>query len=59
MNALFLENGDCWYAEPEFGMETQVRKHQLVGSMNGLIKARDVDRASLEVGTQSGQLSFS
>eukprot|EP00884_Botryococcus_braunii_P007130 jgi/Botrbrau1/16418/Bobra.0142s0017.1 len=39
VNALFLENGDCWYAEPEFDMESKVRKHKLVGSMYGVIKA--------------------
>jgi cathepsin X len=38
INALFLEDGDCWYAEPSFDMETEVRKGDLVGTMYGVVE---------------------
>ena len=36
-NALQIEAGDCWSAEPEFKMEDEVRDGELHGSMYGLI----------------------
>jgi hypothetical protein len=38
INALFLEDGDCWYAEPEFEMERKVRRGDLVGTMYGVVE---------------------
>ncbi len=37
INTLQIESGDCWYAEPEFKIEKEVREGDLVGSMYGLI----------------------
>ena len=39
VNALFIEDGDCWYAQPEHGMETRVRRGELSGSMYGVVEA--------------------
>lgn len=35
-NALQIESGDCWYANPEYSVETQVVNGELEGSMYGL-----------------------
>ncbi len=37
VNTLQVESGDCWYAEPEYKLEQEVREGDLVGSMYGLI----------------------
>ena len=37
VNTLQIESGDCWYAEPEYKLEEEVREGDLVGSMYGLI----------------------
>ena len=37
VNTLQIESGDCWYAEPEYKLEKEVREGELVGSMYGLI----------------------
>ena len=37
VNTLQIESGDCWYAEPEYKVEEEVREGDLVGSMYGLI----------------------
>lgn len=39
VNALFIEDGDCWYATPEDSMERRVRKGELVGTMYGVVEA--------------------
>lgn len=39
-NALHIESGDCWYAEPEYSMERDVVEGRLEGSMYGLHKAK-------------------
>lgn len=39
VNALFIEDGDCWYAQPEHGMEARVRRGELSGSMFGVVDA--------------------
>lgn len=39
VNALFIEDGDCWYAQPEHGMETRVRRGELSGTMYGVVEA--------------------
>lgn len=39
VNALYIEDGDCWYAQPEHGMETRVRRGELEGSMFGVVEA--------------------
>eukprot|EP00775_Hariotina_reticulata_P002117 gene2117-2436_t len=36
VNALQIESGDCWYAEPEYAIETAVVDEELEGSMYGL-----------------------
>lgn len=36
VNALRIEDGDCWYAEPEFTMEKDVKRGKLLGSMYGV-----------------------
>ena len=41
VNALYIEDGDCWYAQPEHGMETRVRRGELAGSMFGVVEAED------------------
>ena len=38
INNLQIESGDCWYAEPEYKLEEEVREGDLVGSMYGLIQ---------------------
>ncbi|KAK9814553.1 hypothetical protein WJX72_007790 [[Myrmecia] bisecta] len=37
-NSMFVEDGDCWFAEPEFSMEEAVVEGELVGSMYGLVE---------------------
>eukprot|EP00882_Tetradesmus_deserticola_P007997 GHRQ01008423.1.p1 GENE.GHRQ01008423.1~~GHRQ01008423.1.p1 ORF type:complete len:346 (+),score=163.37 GHRQ01008423.1:1986-3023(+) len=36
VNALQIESGDCWYANPEYSVETAVVQGELEGSMYGL-----------------------
>ncbi|WIA42670.1 hypothetical protein OEZ86_008631 [Tetradesmus obliquus] len=36
VNALQIESGDCWYANPEYSVETAVMDGELEGSMYGL-----------------------
>jgi len=40
-DALFMENGDCWYAEPRYKMEKEVEEGKLVGSMYGVLPNKD------------------
>ncbi|EIE22506.1 cysteine proteinase [Coccomyxa subellipsoidea C-169] len=40
INSLFLEDSDCWYAEPEHEMEDEVEDGELVGSMYGVLDAK-------------------
>lgn len=37
VNSLQIESGDCWYAEPEYKIEEEVREGELGGSMYGLV----------------------
>jgi hypothetical protein len=37
-NALQIEEGDCWAAEPEHHMEDEVRDGELLGTMYGLVE---------------------
>ena len=51
VNALFIEDGDCWYAQPEFGMERRVRRGELEGSMFGVVEATSEKRKKKEKNT--------
>ena len=46
VNALFIEDGDCWYARPEHGMEERVIRGELSGTMYGVVEADKVKRVS-------------
>ena len=48
VNTLQIESGDCWYAEPEYRIEKEVREVDLVGSMYGLIP-RNHSTASISI----------
>jgi len=39
VNALFIEDGDCWYGIPENSMERRVLRGELVGTMYGVVDA--------------------
>ncbi|KAF6262627.1 hypothetical protein COO60DRAFT_1699190 [Scenedesmus sp. NREL 46B-D3] len=39
-NALQIESGDCWYANPEYSVESAVMNGELEGSMYGLEDAK-------------------
>lgn len=36
INSMLIENGDCWYADPDLTMEEQVEDGEWMGSMDGL-----------------------
>ncbi len=38
VNSMHIEEGDCWYADPDLSMERLVEEGELVGSMDGLIR---------------------
>ena len=40
VNALFIEDGDCWYGTVGHGMEDDVRAGKMVGTMYGVVKKR-------------------
>lgn len=40
-NSLYIENNDCWYAEPSYEMEEDVLDRKLEGTMYGLKKNPD------------------
>jgi len=40
---LQIESGDCWYAEPEYAIETAVVDEKLEGSMYGLREGHPED----------------
>ncbi|GIL69750.1 hypothetical protein Vretimale_10232 [Volvox reticuliferus] len=46
VNALQIESGDCWYAEPEWSMEQDVQSGKLHGSMYGIRDKNDPDAAA-------------
>lgn len=41
VNALHIEDGDCWYAEPEYQMEKDVKRGKLMGTMFGVVPNPD------------------
>ena len=54
VNALFIEDGDCWYAQPEHGMETRVRRGELSGTMYGVVEA---DRRKVKASSSAAAAS--
>jgi hypothetical protein len=45
-NALQIESGDCWLAEPDYEMEKDVRHGEYEGSMYGLVEEDGNSRAA-------------
>lgn len=48
VDALQIESGDCWYGEPDYQMEQDVKSGKLVGSMFGVYNASDEIPSSLK-----------
>ena len=44
VNSLFIENQDCWVAEPDYRMEQDVMDGKYDGSMYGLVDAQKPQR---------------
>ncbi|KAG1673687.1 hypothetical protein FOA52_010555 [Chlamydomonas sp. UWO 241] len=40
INSMMMENGDCWYADPDVSVEEEVESGKMAGSMEGLKKTK-------------------
>lgn len=51
-NALLIESGDCWWAQPTWEDEQEIRSGDKVGTMWGIFTAEEAERIKPEAGTK-------